>query len=260
MHDLPGPLEQKLRDALERHGLSDRYQQIRPHARITFLMEVSHEDAAAAPLGKSRLGGTPDLPKGVEWAGSSEEDELLLDFIAQINLSELPAMDQPLTASGILYICAQQEGACDNEHSLQIHPAQNLVRAVVPEEDNFADEDSDEPFVGLVVSEFVPSVSLPDAFGTFTDFDDPMYDAYAELLIDLHGLPTQKEPVSHLLGHPSEYVLKDDQALLIQVESHFHDRLCYMNFWDAGCLQIVVNSAELPTCQFSDSEANIFSN
>lgn len=260
MRDLPGSLEQLFSDALERHGLSDKYDQIRPHGRLTFLMRVSpdKDDTADVPLGKSRLGGTPDLPTTECWAKSANDD-LLLDFIAQINLSELPAAGQPLPKSGILHIYAQQEGACDNEHSIRLSPAANLVRSKVPTEEEFSDEDSDGPFRALIVTEFVPSVSLPDSLTAFAGFGDEFHESYSALERELHNLPTEKEPTSRLLGYPFDFDLPNDQELLIQVESHFHGGTCYMNFWDAGSLQILVQTAELPTCRFRASQANVFS-
>ena len=258
MRILPDSLEQRLRDALERHGLTDSSDHIRSHARLTFLLRVApQENVVDVPLGTSRLGGTPDLPTGEQWARSA--DDLLLDFIAQINLAEVASLGQPLPDSGILHIYSQQEGACDNEHLIRLCQPTNLVRAAVPGENEFSDEDTDEPFGVLLITEFVPSVSLPNSLTTFRGFGDEFHEAYWALTRELDSLPTQKEPTSRLLGHPFDDALDDDQELLIEVESHFHGGTCYMNFWDAGCLQILVQTAELSTCQFSDSQAGVFS-
>lgn len=265
MPALPEFLEDQLRDALRRHSISDHYDRIRPLARLTFLMRVSPiDDPNVSPIGSSRFGGTPDLPPEGIWA-RNPEDDLLLDFIGQINLAELPDIEHALPKSGMLLLYSQQEGACDNPHAIQYvtAPPESLVRAGIPTEDEFSDEDSDEPFGGVQVDEFLPSVSLPDAPDQFPGLDDGFHDTYSEMVRELHEIPSQKEPTSRLLGYPfSPYgsaLPGEDWELLAEVESFFHGGKNYINFWDAGCLQLLVKSADLLECQFQESKANIFS-
>lgn len=60
-----------------------------------------HAPKGNAPLGGTKLGGFPDLPAHVEWPKFQDR---YLPFIAQVNLAELPALeDSPLPASGWLY-------------------------------------------------------------------------------------------------------------------------------------------------------------
>jgi len=220
------------------------------------------EDSAEVPLGKSRLGGTPDLAANGEWVRNSEGK--LLDFIAQINLAELPIEVQSIPKTGMLYVYAQQENACANEHSIRLCslPVEQLARTAAPTETDFADEDSGGPFGVLLVTEFVPTICLPDSLRAFPSFDDEFHDGYSAMAQQLPRLPAQKEPASRLLGYPTPWdsELGDEQELLIQAESHFHGGKIYMNFWDAGCLQILVLNSEIATCQFTTSEANVFSN
>lgn len=265
MRELPDSLEELLCDVLEKHNIVEHYARIRPLARLTFLMRVSPvEDAISAPIGRSRFGGTPDLPPGVAWA-RNPEDDLLLDFIGQINLAELPDVHHPLPKSGLLLLYSQQDGACENAHSIQYvtAPTESLVRAAIPAEDEFSDEDSEEPYGSVQIVEFIPSVSLPDSPDSLLDLGDEFYDRYSEAVHELRKIPSQKEPASRLLGDPfSPYdsaLPGEEWELLVEVESFFHQGSTYLNFWDAGCLQLLVKSADLPRCEFQESEANVTS-
>lgn len=264
MRDLPSSLDQVLRSALSRHKLLHKYDCIRPYARITFLLRVSPpNDCSSIPNGKSRLGGTPDLPPKGEWA-RNPADGLLLDFIGQINLSELPAIPHPLPNAGLLLLYSRHDGAAENCHTIQfIDQTDSLSRAAVPHPESYSDETNSGRFDPVLVTEFLPSVSLPDSLETFPDFDDELHDYYGEMVQELHDDPVQKEPTSRLLGYPfSPYgsvLPTDDWELLIEVESYFQGGKCYMNFWDAGCLQLMVPSSQLSTCRFTEGKATVFS-
>lgn len=59
------------------------------------------------PIGSSRIGGKPDLPKNIQWPGWNGSS---LSFIAQINLAELTVFDieQELPNEGILFFFFDQ--------------------------------------------------------------------------------------------------------------------------------------------------------
>lgn len=265
MRDLPTSLDTLLRDALAGHNLADHYDDILPFARLTFLLRVSPvDDLNSVPIGESRLGGTPDIPVGEQWA-KHPDDNLLLDFIGQINLAQLPVVGQSLPGSGLLLVYSQQECGSENAHSIRFFscPIDSLVRATIPDSGSFSDEDTDGPFGGLIITDFVPSISLPDGLDTFIDFEEDFYDAYSEVRDELLNDPSQKEPTSRLLGYPSWAnglsSSNDKWELLIEAESHFHGGTCYMNFWDAGSMQLLVQCSDISTCTFSKSQANIVS-
>ncbi|BAV04078.1 Uncharacterized protein YwqG [Filimonas lacunae] len=67
-------------------------------------------DYADEPLGKSRIGGIPDLPPGMDWPRS--DDGVSLSFVAQLNLAELKPFDtyQLLPDSGYLFFFYDSEG------------------------------------------------------------------------------------------------------------------------------------------------------
>ncbi|WP_375561653.1 YwqG family protein [Bernardetia sp. OM2101] len=65
-------------------------------------INISFEKSKSIGLGKSKFGGTPDLPKDIEWARFEGKPMI---FLAQINLSELKEYDlnNELPKTGILY-------------------------------------------------------------------------------------------------------------------------------------------------------------
>jgi len=60
---------------------------------------------------RSRLGGLPCLPAGIDWPmGVSQEDEAVpLHFLAQIDCSELPNIDHHLPKSGMLFFFGRDD-------------------------------------------------------------------------------------------------------------------------------------------------------
>jgi hypothetical protein len=66
-------------------------------------------EALPQPLdgpGRSYLGGLPRLPPGVEWPEMERFERFAPTFLAQIDLSELPAEGNPLPRAGTLYFFA----------------------------------------------------------------------------------------------------------------------------------------------------------
>ncbi|MEM6689731.1 MAG: YwqG family protein [Planctomycetota bacterium] len=261
---LTSVLDSLLREAIFRHSLDDHSAAICSRARATILLQVSAaKDNAQVPIGVSRFGGTPDLPAGVAWP-RNPEDNLLLDFIGQINLSQLPDIGRTLPREGLLSLFAQQESASDNPHAIHFSTAiDSLATAGTPNSEDFSDECTDEPFGILLVKGFIPSVSLPDSLAAFPEFDDQTHDAYSKLMAELHDDRTQKEPTSRIFGYPNSphgSALNDDTwELVAQVESHFANGRSYLNFWDAGCLQFVAPRPELSSCNFRESVASVVS-
>ena len=233
MANLVPALEAVLREAISRHSLDEHFTAIYSRARATILLQVSAiEDGESVPIGVSRFGGTPDLPPEIAWP-KNPADNLLLDFIGQINLSQLPNVGQSLPHEGLLLLFSQQESASDNPHAIHFAASSDsLAPTETPPSESFSDEDTDEPFGILLVTGFIPSVSLPDSLTEFPEFDDEVHDAYSELLMELHDDPTQKEPTSRLLGYPfsphGSPLPDDNWELLAEVESHFaNGRLLY---------------------------------
>lgn len=98
----PDPIG-RLREMLKGAGLSKYAGDIERHVLPSIRMQAHPADEGSSDIGRSRIGGLPDLPPGTpwpEWKGSP------LSFICQINLSDVAPCDaeKSLPESGILYL------------------------------------------------------------------------------------------------------------------------------------------------------------
>lgn len=86
---------------LREQGLTELAERVDAHRRPSLLLEPA-PPGEGLRVGASRLGGAPDLPPGFKWP---EHHGRPLDFLAQINLREVPAADgpSPLPATGFLW-------------------------------------------------------------------------------------------------------------------------------------------------------------
>ncbi len=89
------------REQLERAGLGRWADQlVALDLQSVRLRTQPFDDQGAIPIGKSRLGGGPDLPEGSAWP---EWRGVPLAFVAQIALDEMPAIpDSGLPGAGLL--------------------------------------------------------------------------------------------------------------------------------------------------------------
>lgn len=123
------------REYIEQHQERFDTRLVYEHCDPSFFHSESQESVcdAALPLGLSRLDGLPDLPDGTAWP---EQDGKLIDFVAQINLSDLEKEFHPaLPERGWLYFFVGDPYA----HSIIPHQVlffegseDQLVRAKLP--------------------------------------------------------------------------------------------------------------------------------
>ena len=121
-------LEPRVKNVLGRHGLEHLTEKTLAACRIYLgLHEVQPEDYAAT--GNSRAGGHPDLPESWPFP---VEDGKFINFLAQINLSELPSDLGLLPPNGWLYFFS---GGYDGPHRCLYYdgPATSLVRRPPPD-------------------------------------------------------------------------------------------------------------------------------
>lgn len=101
----------ELKDKFDNVGLSKHWDKFEPLLRNEIRIITSKSDTENKELGFSKIGGQPDLPKGVDWF--KENNSKPLSFIAQINLKEIKSFDNDdlLPDNGILYFfySAEQE-------------------------------------------------------------------------------------------------------------------------------------------------------
>ena len=124
---------QEFKGKLYLNGLDHHFETLAPLMRNSIRLYQAATDENDLKIGQTKIGGRPDLPKGVTWASekstivttqkkflffsSTKETKITksLSFIAQINLSELAQLDSEnlLPQSGFLYFfySAEQEAA-----------------------------------------------------------------------------------------------------------------------------------------------------
>lgn len=99
----------EFKSLFEKFGLSKYWKVFEPELRDEIRISAVPKDKIY--LGKSKFGGTPDLPKNVDWF--KEKNGKSLSFIAQINFTELQnyKASHDLPKKGILYFfySAEQE-------------------------------------------------------------------------------------------------------------------------------------------------------
>jgi len=183
-------------------------------------------------LGESRIGGVPDLPQGTEWPRwlpSAQRDNILgqprnpehpepLGFIAQIDLRDVPRIDDALPESGWLYFFYDRydepwgfdpadRGCCRVLYADCDRSA--LVRAEPP-----ADADP-EHLADSCRVEFSAQLTIPNDLETI-EYDTPAFEAYEALREELTG--SDGSTLHRLLGHPE--VVQNPMELECQLASN----------------------------------------
>ena len=95
--------KQKFIEQLKEKDLAHHLEKFIGLIRNCISLLLLSADEGTIPLGESKIGGRPDLPKSISWA--TEEDGKPLSFIAQVNLAEVSSydVDNLLPRKGILY-------------------------------------------------------------------------------------------------------------------------------------------------------------
>jgi uncharacterized protein YwqG len=250
--ELNAPERRELDRLIEEHDLARRRPALRKVARPCVYLEEK-KAAKRPPVGASRVGGTPDLPAGVEWPQADEGAYLF--FVGQINLAECPPTP-PLPASGLLsFFVEEDEDAGDVFHQV-LYSADTgaLKRAKLPGDGEMLLEDRQlEAPRGL---RFTRGISLPAYYDQWTGShfknDDEALDRY----LDLKDALSEEGAVGRMLGYPSfanRSPLPKEKVLLLQLAS-----IDEMAWWDAGAIQFFVGRKQLARGKFTDTEAEIY--
>jgi uncharacterized protein YwqG len=231
MNPLTEPLFASLRTQIEadRNLLEmDLYSLVRPSVRLV----TQRVPLARIEPGHSRIGGRPDVPPGFEWPHWSPPestddkfgqpwnppDPVPLGFIAQIDLGNLPRMDEVLPGSGWLYFfydrykepwgydpadrgcCRIIYANCDRSTLLRAKPP------IGRDPEHIAEPCRVEAW---------PELTLPDSIDDF-DYGTPEYESYRRLRDELQ----KAGGVAHhrLLGHPQ--IIQNPMELECQLASN----------------------------------------
>lgn len=188
------------------------------------------EDEATLPVGASKVGGAPDLPRGATWPATS--DGQLLPFIAQIRLADIAALDLEgdLPHVGLLtffYAMNEADGGLrteDDPMAWRVLWTQDestpLARLVTPDaRTNALTNALDARFSACAVA-FERRLTLPDVGSAavqrlgFTNDERAGYinvvtgldiDYLPEMDLHLLGYPYALEPGVFLAAHDAEH-------------------------------------------------------
>jgi hypothetical protein len=88
-------------------------------ARSRILIKTRRSRAKEVPLGASRLGGLPDLPRGLDWP---EVDGQPMEFVGQLDLAELAPfdVDHLLPSRGVLSFFLRDDVTVDDRGDLMV--------------------------------------------------------------------------------------------------------------------------------------------
>jgi len=210
------------------------------------LLPQHPEEADAARVGCSRIGGLPDLPSGVHWPCASAQPSTgrthlagqPLSFLMQLNLAEVSTLDkkQMLPPRGILYFFFPPADLPDLYQRYALAPR---LEWTVP-----------SPFaLGLGKELVVEHLGL--------------WNKLEERVAEVQDFGPYFEPKHRLLGHPQLIQgqgLEEGTRLLLQVDSDciFFDKgypRTGMMWGDAGRIYYVIGDEELQSHRFEAANA-----
>lgn len=135
--------QEKLRSLIKEHKLSDFQSEIIANARPA--VYISLDEAEQGEIGRSRIGGTPDLPPSIPWP--NEPNWGYRCFLLQINFAELPKFESsPFPDTGMLYLFVN-EGESDADQVIFYNGEESLQATVAPDADEMLTDWYDEVVV-----------------------------------------------------------------------------------------------------------------
>jgi hypothetical protein len=269
--------EQHLRFLIQKHGLQSVAEPIVQLAQKSLRMRTQPERIHA--LGRSRLGGLPDVPSTFSWPRGHDGEHMV--FVAQINLAEVAAFAGKtfLPPAGMLYFFLGED-----------EPSSNIACRVIFLEEasgiHLQPFEAQEPWVFPEGHEecihhpcrvtFEQRIGLPlaspevEAFLRTAQVREEEWD----ILLDAYAYELRREVQggmhTHLLGYASGWVrdpvadararaFSHDQEeqtwqLLLEVDSE--DDAGFM-WWDAGLLHFLIKQEDLRNRHFDEVYASI---
>lgn len=236
-----------------KHKKDELQQLISPNLRL----HTTKRDDTNIPVGSSKFGGHPDLPKGTDWFYAANKP---LSFICQINLSDIPqTFNSLLPKEGILFFFHDVYSMFDGYDlpkdgwKVLYHPTtHDLERLPFP-------KDLDEYFHFLSATvTFEAEENLPHPFSNRLNplhLSEEEYDAYWELYESTDAGDYYESPIHRMFGHAYHYQddwrENDSDILLFQIHT---DCKLGMTFWgiSAGCLYVYISKENLLALNFDN--------
>lgn len=210
----------QLEKLIQEFGLSRVAEDIKRALRNSIRMYTEKVDEDTIPLGTTKIGGKPDVPKGFEWPKYYDNP---LSFIAQINMAEIVPFDTEriLPASGMLYFfydCEQQTWGFDPEDKdcWKVHYYDGSLDELIRME--FHEELPEYAQYHAVKVSFKNEISLPSWDSDYIDslnLSEEEKDAFSELCEKFIG---EQQVINKLLGHSDN--IQGDMQLECQLVSN----------------------------------------
>lgn len=199
----------QLSDAIRDAGLSRHAELIQRLAKPSIRLIASRvAEGESLPVGASRIGGTPDLPEGMNWAHKTDaqtRDEgwgaestwdipIFLPFLAQVNFAEFAALnipDSPLPEEGTLLAFADAEFG--HWQVRYIRDSTKLRPTRFPEKLSYAKR---YPLYGVV-----PKMEWHLEYFQYVDDEVPTFDAES-MLIYKKAIKVERDSFDAKPGHP----------------------------------------------------------
>ena len=260
-----------------------------------FLLETStmatylvlDEAQQQIPIGTSKVGGSPDLPK--DWKHPANKNGVYFVFHAQINCEEIASYQPYLPRKGMLYFFVNDEEYAQHPFVLYTDQTNNLERIPYTEATSFSDSTFNNNFRKATAIRFQNGIALPDFYRTASYFSErfPNHIKFRESLdedFDWDNILDFTEKLEEDLGRPLAF----DNGH-IQIRSHSINSFVFtqgewpqqqaaealggeptnwlvllcmesageFSFWDAGTLTYCIHKKDLAIKDFSKIHTSI---
>ncbi len=243
------------------------------------------------PLGKSKLGGAPDLPS--DWEHPRSEQGNFYLFHAQLNCEALAPYQPYLPRKGMLYFFVNDEEYAQRPLVLYAEHTENLRRIEYTEATKFMDYDYDGAVRDAVAVGFQNAIDFPIFYNSYNHGSE-RYPKYAALWEEKDD-EEMYEKMDALEGYDFEQLAIEMKTPLaldnghIQIRTHSINSSVFsqhespqeiaagklggepsewmvllnmesvgeFNFWDAGTLSYCIHKKDLAIQDFSKISASI---
>ncbi|MFZ1042369.1 MAG: YwqG family protein [Anaerolineales bacterium] len=216
-------MKESINELILQYGPPRLIPAIQDNVRESLILRTRQVSEEQLPLGRTKIGGRPDLPNHIHWPTWQDKP---LSFIAQINLADLPKYEflNTLPSEGILsfFYSAEQETWGYNpkdKGSWRVIYLEDkgLQRQNCPS--NFPNEGKYEN----CTVEFHHSVTIPNLESPYIDLEygkskREEIDQYINLKDHLQEFLGEGNRINRFLGHPEQQ--QNDMQIECQLVSH----------------------------------------
>lgn len=275
---------QTVNDLLNKYGLNDYAAHILPKVRPTLYLTLGEKGEG---LGRTRIGGSPDLPPDFAWP--TDEDGDPYTFAMQVNLGDIPAFDgNPFPAAGLLSVFANLDmgqtnragvflfldaGQCQRREQ-QHNQVNELLADIKPHHLHVVLGESLPMWATNVQDALIEEIleGVPDAAATDEDNLRDTYDDLSRALAPRHTVarllgyaagigqdPREDAYVAREVNPDWLYDYTERQKLDMQGAEHWQHLLTIdsdddlnLCIYDAGYWQILIKDSDLAALNFAE--------